>query len=303
MIRSISLMLVAVFCLSLLLGCSRSGIVTPPQDGPEETGTANASLPSLSAERMAKIEAEWKQSKLCDWAKNAVFCQPDSKQDGIRYYGSYTITTPDESVTYDILYLSCDTLPVPSEITLGGYTFRSRTAFSLLIFSSRKLEALGIEMSVFSPLTMHGQPEGGDGAMRDEVRTALATAVELHNTYETRFYGSYLKKLPAQQSDSGEMQMQAAWLVHNGSLPQFSEHGLLRYYGHFDGFGIVFQETNLQALSGITIAGRKFSHNTSFVLYAFANGSFIPLEEAYENNLISAKSVWAIADAHKAAEG
>ena len=303
MAKYVSLLLTAVLFICLLPGCASFGSVTDTGGAVVETGTSDTPLLSLSAERVAKIEEEWQNSPLCAWAKDAAFCQPDSKQDGIRYYGSYTITTPDETITYDILYLPCGSLPVPTQITLGCHTFRSRTAFTLLIFSSKKLEALGIEMSTFYPLTIHAQPEGGDSAIWDEVHTALATAEALHNTYETLLYGSYLKTLPAQNPGSEEMQVQAAWLVHNGRIPQFFDNGSLRYYGHFDGCGIVFEATQLQALSRAEIAGQTFTHNTSFALYACVEGTFMSLKEAYESGIIHSNSIKSIAKIHQNAEG
>lgn len=42
----------------------------------------------------------------------------------------------------------------------------------------------------------------------------------------------------------------------------------------------------------------RIRHNTSFVLYAYKNGAFIELEDAYEQGLISDRSLAKIVKKH-----
>lgn len=78
-----------------------------------------------------------------------------------------------------------------------------------------------------------------------------------------------------------------------------SKHlGNLCYYGRYQGYDVIFMETMLQVLSGKGIGEEEFHHNTSFVLYAYKNGEFIELEDAYEQGLISDRSLARIAKKH-----
>lgn len=78
-----------------------------------------------------------------------------------------------------------------------------------------------------------------------------------------------------------------------------SKHlGNLCYYGRYQGYDIVFMRTMLAVISGKKIGNEEFHHSSGFVLYAYKNGEFIELEDAYAQGLISDRSLARIAKKH-----
>ena len=78
-----------------------------------------------------------------------------------------------------------------------------------------------------------------------------------------------------------------------------SKHlGTLCYYGRYQGYDVIFVETMLAVISGKKIGNEEFHHSSGFVLYAYKNGEFIPLGDAYEQGLISDRSLARIAKKH-----
>lgn len=65
----------------------------------------------------------------------------------------------------------------------------------------------------------------------------------------------------------------------------------VRYYGTYEGYDIVFQQTQLTAVTTKTIAGQAFTHGSSFVLYAHKDGNLLMLSDVYEDGLISKESI------------
>ena len=53
----------------------------------------------------------------------------------------------------------------------------------------------------------------------------------------------------------------------------------VRYYGSYAGFDILFRPTGDDAITDLEVEGVTFSHNTGFELYAYQDGSFMPLQE------------------------
>ena len=73
-----------------------------------------------------------------------------------------------------------------------------------------------------------------------------------------------------------------------------------RYYGTFNGFDIILIEYVSVVDSGghMVVAKYVFRHNTSFNLYAYKDGVFYTLNEAYENTLLTRKQIKKIYDIH-----
>lgn len=80
--------------------------------------------------------------------------------------------------------------------------------------------------------------------------------------------------------------------------PENDQDGI-RYYGTYDDYDIIFMQTFLNAFSGKEIAGQAFRCQTSFVIYAYKDGAFLLLEDAYDDGLISADAIKTIADLHR----
>lgn len=71
-----------------------------------------------------------------------------------------------------------------------------------------------------------------------------------------------------------------------------------RYYGTYEGYDVVFQQTWQAAVTTKTIAGQAFTHGSSFILYAHKDGNLLMLSDVYEDGLISKESIAAAREYH-----
>jgi hypothetical protein len=71
-----------------------------------------------------------------------------------------------------------------------------------------------------------------------------------------------------------------------------------RYYGEYEGYDILFQATPAETIEIKTIAGQNLVHGCYFHIYAYRNGHFIKLEDAYAKGKLSAESICDIAVIH-----
>ena len=251
-------------------------------------------LYTLEAELAQRIEDAWHQENRFGYWDTQTFCAPTGTEDGIRYYGSYMLG----DMRCDIVYIPCADLAIPSEITLGGYTFRSRTGFALYAFCSKELPSLGMTMSTFTPLK--GVVDTVSASSFDVV---LATAAKLHGEYERRIYGSELTEIPQAGPDQNMLRLKALWLMHRGVVPEFQDGGWLCYYGSYNGYDIVFEQTMLTAQLTITIGGEKFVYSSHFILHAIKDGEFYKLQDVYAAGSISREDIAQIAAEHKSQHG
>lgn len=295
--KTVIILLLVAVVITALAGCTP--VPELPADLPQISLPAD--LPQPSKDRVELIETEWKNSVRNTHLGSQKFYQGGTK-DGIRYYGSYEIPNPDYSevhggdpTVYNLLYIPYPELAVPSEITLYGHTFRSRTAFCLFVFSSRDLGYM--VMSVFHPFNDYVDHAMSNQYINDGF---LSKALQLHNTYEELIYGSALDELPEWNATTDEMKMQeleAAWFMRNGTTSDF------QHYGRFDDCDILFVRGELTVMSGIEIAGETFSYHSSFGLLAYKDGEFRSLKKAYEEGLVSRESIAAIAQVHRSRNG
>lgn len=247
--------------------------------------TGNYSFPSISKERAAEIEHFWLEYYLPAQEGQTIhkFCSPADKEEGIRYYGSCQAGNP--AKTYDIVFVShksTDQSGVPYELKLGNHTIRHRSSFSLYVYQYLDASRIGL----FSPLAEN------NFILKDE--ELMKSIVKTHEAYEQQIYGSVVTKLPDLDDSTYEgriQKLQRAWFAKHGTVPSFSEKGILRYYGRFDGYDIVFEYGMLTAISSETIAGYKFENPNSFMLYAIKDGEFYILKNVYADGLIYEKSI------------
>ena len=73
----------------------------------------------------------------------------------------------------------------------------------------------------------------------------------------------------------------------------------IRYYGDYDGFSVIFDPGQLTSITEIEIADEIFIHSCSFVIYAYNEGEFFHLKDAYEKGLITKESITKISNIHK----
>ena len=71
-----------------------------------------------------------------------------------------------------------------------------------------------------------------------------------------------------------------------------------RYYGNYNGYEIIFLPSPLCAVTEIEIAGCHFSYSSVFNIFAYKDGSFHKLENAYESEWLSEEDILEIARVH-----
>ena len=220
------------------------------------------------------------------------FCDPEEGIDGIRYYGSFTWKyNSGKSDTYDILFVPCKNLPVASEFTLEGHTFRSRNSFCLYIYSAS---------STLYPLTTFVEEMAPAYTIEEDV---LVRAVELHAEYESALYGSVLTEMPQEKPADNLLRVKAAYLMNIGSVPRFGEPDGERYYGNFSGYDIVFMiwPTDMNATLTGTIGGQTFYYHRYFSLFAIKDWQLEELAVVFKEGHISQEDIVQLAKIHEIA--
>lgn len=251
----------------------------------------------MDGERVKLIEETWAEKTWFGFSEYMKFCNPESGVDGIRYYGSFTKEKNDGQImTYDILYIPCKTLPVASQFTFDGHTFRSWNGFGLYVFYSKHMGSLDMTMNVLNPLSLYLE-EGTDASTIEE--DVLLKAAQMHENYERMFYGSVLTEMPKEDPIDDLLRLKATWLLNVGNVPTFKSAFAERYYGTFSGYDIVFMPTSLMWVETQTIGGESFTHSSSFVIYAVKDWQIYRLEDVYEQGLISQENIAQLAQIHR----
>lgn len=99
-------------------------------------------------------------------------------------------------------------------------------------------------------------------------------------------------------------EIEAAWLASKGHRPGWYTEADsqpvdgLRYYGSYNGYDILFEGTELTCVTTKEIGGVSFTCAQSFVLYAYSDGVFYELEEAFAHGLISEENLQEAAKIH-----
>ena len=65
----------------------------------------------------------------------------------------------------------------------------------------------------------------------------------------------------------------------------------VRYYGTENGYVFIFVRGVFQNVGRVEIAGRTFTYDKHFHLYAYRDGKFIALKDAFEQGLVSESAV------------
>lgn len=238
------------------------------------------------------IEELWAEKDFFGDSEYMKFCDPEEGIDGIRYYGSFTWKfNSGKSVTYDILFVPCKNLPVASEFTLEGHTFRSRNSFCLYLYSAS---------STLYPLTTFVEEMAPAYTIEEDV---LVRAVELHAEYESALYGSVLTEMPQEDPADDLLRVKSTFLMNMGHVPRFGEPDGERYYGNFSGYDIVFMiwPTDMNATLTGTIGGQTFYYHRYFSLYAIKDWQLEELAVVFKEGHISQEDIIQLAKIHEIA--
>lgn len=123
--------------------------------------------------------------------------------------------------------------------------------------------------------------------------------------------------VPTPLSDAQKQEIEAAWLDWDG----WNKHDLgtwhentnkdtkdgfyVRYYGTYGDCIVLFRRPlcTMDVVSSITIADETFNYPYPFQLFAYRDGEFAELKDAYANGLVTAEDISQIADLHRYIRG
>ena len=96
-------------------------------------------------------------------------------------------------------------------------------------------------------------------------------------------------------------ELEQAWEKSGGDplIWEDSETNGIRYYGTHGDCIVLFAPGHLQGFRTENILGYEFEHGCSFTLYAYKDGQFLTLENAYENQWLSQEQIASIAEHHR----
>lgn len=77
----------------------------------------------------------------------------------------------------------------------------------------------------------------------------------------------------------------------------------IRYYGSYAGYDILFRPTGDDAITNLEVEDVTFTHNTTFDIYAYRDGSFTPLLELCQEGELTIAEVRTMSLLHLAFEG
>lgn len=285
---------------------STSSTDLPPtsisSEAPQPTATIpvdTQTLPMLTQERMALIEAYW-DSYCGGRSADQSFCDPEPGKYGMRYYGSITRENwKGDTIVYDIVYIPFPDIEVSASIDLRGFTFDGhRCAFGLYIFALHTGfdNEIGMRWASFEPLHKMVNADSWSD-MDDEI---LAYAAQLHRQYEGLTHQSNGTWAPPVGEEYEHQRVQAAWLHCFGFQPDFeNSQDHQRYYGKFDGYDVFYcYSGGAPGVYTQIVIGNEVFVNGPFTLLVYKYGCIYTLEEAYELGMISAEVLSQIAQIH-----
>lgn len=108
----------------------------------------------------------------------------------------------------------------------------------------------------------------------------------------------------AQLTEEKKQEIEQIWVATLGQTNWYSEESGqivdgLRYYGSYDGFDVLFNATDSATATSQQIGNAEFAHSGSFVLYAYADGQLRPLDEIFDEGLITEEALSLIATLHE----
>lgn len=78
----------------------------------------------------------------------------------------------------------------------------------------------------------------------------------------------------------------------------FIDWDVCRYYGTYDGCIILMVPSPMMAIGNVSVGPYTFQHSTLFQLYAYHDGLFVSLEDAYTDGLLSDRQIVKIYQRH-----
>lgn len=245
-------------------------------------GANQSELPQLSEEVKSGCTEAWVDFLNLNpniFAPNE-FAKPQSRKDGIRYYGSFT---DERGTEKHILFIPIHNYDVCVELDIRGERFSHRSGFVLYLASY---------YDDLESYLLDGVAYRADSIPKD----ALKKALEIHQQYETMIYGSVLKDTTPKNETEAKLQAEAAFTAWSSyRLAGVCE----QTYGIFDGYSVILYTTGPQAIETKTIGVESFSYPCCFVLSGYKDGKFYNIDTLYRQGDFSDESLSKLAKLHQ----
>lgn len=315
--RNYRVFLILVICIFILTACqndvpqmpssSRSTIdplptwPLPTQMHPTQPTVQEPENPDLlsilSQERMALIELYGKQNGMLGdyWPR---FRDLAPGKDGLRYYGSFTITDGNGITRrYDIIYVPYPDLVVPTSLSLQGNIFESDYAFCLyaFCFHEYQYEGIGHRYAEFIPLVqLFTKGLGNEVSIPDSI---IVRAAWFHRQCEIVVKTNNHISLPTGE-EYERMRVQATWILATGRLPAFDDPTAgHRYYGKLNGCD-VFYIGGAGIPEANKVIGNEIFQGGGYKIIVCKNNTFYSLEETYDLGIIDDEALSQLAQIH-----
>lgn len=269
MSKKLLLLFLLIFCCVFVTACNNNSTSTPPS-------AENAVKPDISTQEKKEIEDAWITK-----TGYSFFWYSDEHLDGMRYYGNYN---------GHIILFKPSAIVAVTFVDIGHQLFVSNSNFNIYAYEHGAFNNLSelLQSGTISEL---------------EIEKIIMT----HNSYEKEIQSKeqyteidYSKSIVVPSlSNKTKKEIEDACSEQGIiSVTWGSNASSARYYGNFNGYEILFVPTPMCSVTTIKIAGYHFVYGNVFYLYAYKNGIFHKLENAYESNMISKEDVLKIAELH-----
>lgn len=239
-------------------------------------------LPKLSDSTQSDLLHWWERArKHLTYDAPADFCDLTTKEDGLRYYGSFQ--SGDTEI--HLIFVPCPELDIPTQLNFGDKLFTHRTGFVLYGAIYSDLYDGVVSYHPLEQLQSFELP-----------KVNIAKALSIHKAYERQLYGSVLSKQDVGRETTEMEELKGTLFAYCGYLSEVSDAPHVRgipYLGLHDGYltapyvGLV----TMPAYSQIKIGNYAFNGTTSFRMIGIKDGAIYNLKELYEEGKISDTSL------------
>jgi len=245
-------------------------------------------LPTPRSEDAEKIEAFFRLL-----GSDAKFCNLETKEDGVRYYGSYK---NDSGKTCHIVFIPsdrADQADIPVKIDIGGQMITSRKPFSLYVLSPNEYSTSSITYDLGRFIPIHF-------AEAESIRiskTLVRKVAQVHREYEKRLYGSILEVSMSENEEDAKRQAEAAFKIYSQGL---MDVGFLFSYGQFDDYMVMSYAYGSETMTPSIICGYAFPAGLNQVgLVGYKDGRLYSIEQLYQEKKFSDESLEALVKLHQ----
>jgi len=261
------------------------------------SGTGDAKLPQLSAEKRASLQAYFDKIGL-----DSQFYAPETNEEGLRYYGSFYDENGKEyialfqsygAITADHkLFEDCN---VPVQLNYGGQQLTHRAPFIIhFLHASDYYDGDYYD----SPFLTHQYNALEFVTPPSFVnKEFLSKLAETHRKYEKQIYGSVAKIITTDDEEAAKKQAHAVFnMATSGWMTS-----LLFNYGQYDGYCVLSHSHGVSLTDQpTTVGGKEFPYYSNEIhLVAFKDGTLYNIDQLYADGKFSDSALSQLAKKHE----